>query len=544
MIQDPILIDIDELDNYVVYVIDFLLPEYENRLEALRISDASLFTQDVINNYSESKLCYRFLSENKLLQFLNHERWLNSMRDREDAVPEGEVRKRALIRCFEDCVRYIHQLITDSRSEMARLMNLYKQKNALLPTVRNQNVRDHPSSGGGGAGGENGGPSALQGMGMPQKQSLRRVNLANATGAVIDKLGLAKYDAKTAEFIKKHGSEDIESLVVRRAPIQSGIHIALNAVSMGTWDATRNDLGYDKFYHLALIVNGRYAIQRLGRVSVALKDADTPGTEYMNVPLPPSSEPLTIKQMLQTTLQRVGPDVFFKYDAFRNNCQNFTFNVLVANGLMNPQLQQFILQPLDELLKRQPDYLSAVANTVTNIGHIFGLGKPTSDAPRGLHHAFSEDDIRKFCGNIPIMRYPELANMTSPDELFKGSVGAALLFLTEGSSDGHWIAVLNKPDHYEVFDSFGTAIDGDRRWLDKKTRMEFGETAPLLSTLLGNGEKRVIHNTHKFQADDADTCGRYVAARIAQADMPLSEFSKRLTADGRSPDVNVTLMTE
>lgn len=370
---------------------------------------------------------------------------------------------------------------------------------------------------------------------------LKVVNPLDLMDTVIDAAFL-KYDQKTADFLKKHGDEDIETLVVRRAPVAEWINAALNAISLGTWNRSRAQYDYDKLYHLSLIINGRYAVQRLSRVSITLKDADSPGSETMNVPLPTFGEPLTIYQMLYTTLKRVGSDTFFKYDSFRNNCQNFVFNMLVANNLMTPQLQAFILQPLDKLLEQQPGYLSKVAKTVTNIGHIFGLGKPSQ--PRGIDHAFSEDDIRAFCGNIPILRYPELANMTDPSELFQGKDGAALLFLTDGPSDGHWIAVLDKPDHYEVFDSFGTAIDGDRKWLDNHKLLEFGETAPLLSKLLKGRGKEVIHNTKKLQKDDADTCGRYVAARINRASTPLPDFIRELTANGRSPDVNVTLMTQ
>lgn len=373
--------------------------------------------------------------------------------------------------------------------------------------------------------------------------SLEAVNPLGVMDRIID-TGFLKYDAKTAAFLKKHGSGDIETLVVRRAPIAEALNSAINAISLGTWNATRGQYNYDKLYHLSLIVNGQYSIQRLSRVSITLKDADSPGSEFMDVPLPPYGESLTMNQMLQTTLRRVGPQTFFKYDSFRNNCQNFVFNLLVANNLMTPGLEAFILQPMDELIKKQPGYLSAVARTATHIGQLFGLGKPESNEPPGIDYAFSEDDIRTFCGNIPILRYPELANMTDPSELFKGNVGAALLFLTEGPSTGHWIAVLDKPDHYEVFDSFGTAIDGQRKWLDRGNLLEFGQTAPLLSKLLKGEGKEVIHNTKKLQKDDADTCGRYVAARIARASTSLPGFIEELTANGRSPDVNVTLMTQ
>jgi hypothetical protein len=132
--------------------------------------------------------------------------------------------------------------------------------------------------------------------------------------------------------------------------------------------------------------------------------------------------------------------------------------------------------------------------------------------------------------------------MNSPDELFKGHDVAVLLFLTESRDNGHWLCVLNHPDHYEVFDSFGTAIDGDRAWLSKEEKLEFGEAAPLLSNLLKKGSKPVKHNTTKLQADDADTCGRWVAVRAVNKHMPLSEFVKMMKGSGK-PDDTVTRMS-
>ncbi len=159
------------------------------------------------------------------------------------------------------------------------------------------------------------------------------------------------------------------------------------------------------------------------------------------------------------------------------------------------------------------------------------------------HHAFSESDIRKAVGRIPIHRYPDLKSMNTPNDLFKNHNAAALLFLTESQNEGHWLAVLDHGDHYEVFDSFGTAIDGDRKWLDKKELLEFDESAPLLSALLAKGDKPVAHNTTKLQSDDADTCGRWIVWRILNANTPLPKFVSKMKGSGKSPDDLVTKLT-
>lgn len=197
-----------------------------------------------------------------------------------------------------------------------------------------------------------------------------------ATEKAIDTFGYADYDAKTAAFLRKHGSTEITSLVVRRAPVGNMLNMALNAISAGSWNTARTTYGYDSFFHLGLIINEQYITQRLSRVTVTMKDADMPNTEFMPVNISKrEGEDFTLKSLLQTTSQRVGKDAFFKYDAFKNNCQNFVLNILTANGLSTPALQQFILQDIENLVKAQPAYMAPVTNTLTNLGQITGAGK-------------------------------------------------------------------------------------------------------------------------------------------------------------------------
>jgi hypothetical protein len=371
-------------------------------------------------------------------------------------------------------------------------------------------------------------------------------NLANLTDKAFDFLGFAQFDATSKKFLQDHGNENIFSLTARRAPIKEMINLAVNTITGGKWNESRQKFGYDKMFHLGLVINQVYIFEYLSHATIGPKSADEPGSEFWPVDgLGQGGRTFTIRSLLETTINAVGKDKFFKYDTFVNNCQDHIIDILASNNIGNsPGLRSWIKQPVEEVLAEMPSFTQSMANTITTGATLLGAGRPNgSESVPGLHKAFSEDDIRRLAGDVPVLRYPELASMTDTSQLFKGKVGAALLFLTEGGSDGHWIAVLDKPDHHEVFDSFGTAVDGDRAWLDKQKLMEFHETAPLLSILLRTSGKKVIHNTRKLQEDNADTCGRYVAGRIARADTPLHQFVADLISNGRSPDVNITEMT-
>lgn len=115
--------------------------------------------------------------------------------------------------------------------------------------------------------------------------------------------------------------------------------------------------------------------------------------------------------------------------------------------------------------------------------------------------------------------------------------------MLEDQTTGHWLAVLDHPDLYEVFDSYGICIDGARRWISKEKQLEFDQTAPLLQNLLRQGHKEVVHNCTKLQHDNADTCGRWAGSRVLYRHVPICDYVKAATESGLSPDDWVVRLT-
>jgi hypothetical protein len=64
-----------------------------------------------------------------------------------------------------------------------------------------------------------------------------------------------------------------------------------------------------------------------------------------------------------------------------------------------------------------------------------------------------------------------------------------------------------------------------------------------LGKVLSAARKPVVYSKYKLQADDADTCGRWAAARIINAEMPLHKFADEMMSGGGTPDQNVTAYT-
>lgn len=190
-------------------------------------------------------------------------------------------------------------------------------------------------------------------------------NFANATNQFVSE----GYPRDSLMWLRKNGSEQVRTIRVRRAPVNKNIERALHFISLGQWEEGKKAAGYDSMFHLALIVNGRYTIEKLAKIRLATAIERLPNEEFMDVPI---TDRLFIGDMLERTETVMGKERYFRYDAFENNCQNFVASILRANNLMTPELNLFVVQPVDELLKKQPGYLQAVSRTLTNLGGIGG----------------------------------------------------------------------------------------------------------------------------------------------------------------------------
>jgi hypothetical protein len=199
------------------------------------------------------------------------------------------------------------------------------------------------------------------------------------------------YDEKAVKFLKAHGGDEIKSIKIRRAPIAKMLEYAFQAISMGTWFSAKKKTGYDKIFHLSLIINDTYVIQKLARVTLAPKDPDMPNSEFKDVPL---KGRLYISEMMEKTLNAVGQKTYFSYHPFTNNCQDFVYSILKANDLLDPEasIGNFVVQPVESLVKRMPSYTASVLHTMTNAGAITGIGSGKPDDMKGSGNPGAEEE--------------------------------------------------------------------------------------------------------------------------------------------------------
>lgn len=232
-----------------------------------------------------------------------------------------------------------------------------------------------------------------------------------------------------ADLLRQVGDERITSLYAARAPVAGALEGALSLLSAGTWSGAKSAGGFDKIYHLRLIINGKYTLEKVERVSftrgvgeksetfkIALDTRvynDASKTAYRTVPLN-----VSIAEFYRNGAAAMG-ERFYTYDAFTNNCQAFVATLLSANGLLTPEARAWIVQDAETLLKNTPAYLSGIARTLTNLGNISnaalqGGGGGGDDAPTSVGGPRSMDKDASYSAlPAPMRHHGEPTNIRS-----------------------------------------------------------------------------------------------------------------------------------
>jgi hypothetical protein len=145
----------------------------------------------------------------------------------------------------------------------------------------------------------------------------------------------------------------------------------LNFASFGLFKLALKRLGYDRIYHLALWINGKYVFDKQEVLKFVVGSPLSKGSEVMEVPLggAPSKE-TTINEMVEKTKSFMGDKNFTSYDARRNNCQVFVDSVLSANGWNNPRLKEFVLQDAEKIFSRIPSFIDRYGKQLTDLAAI------------------------------------------------------------------------------------------------------------------------------------------------------------------------------
>ena len=159
--------------------------------------------------------------------------------------------------------------------------------------------------------------------------------------------GQATYKVK--KFLEQHGMEEITSIEIGRVPLQAAINTAMEVISLGEFSKAKKMYGYDSYFHLFLIINGTYRLEKNQNVNVIYPYSRVKDEDRYPVSLS-GLKGKTIDDFIANGVQRMGEnDYWGNYDGLIKNCQNWVSQNLKANGVDSKGAEEFYYQNTEHL---------------------------------------------------------------------------------------------------------------------------------------------------------------------------------------------------
>ena len=158
-------------------------------------------------------------------------------------------------------------------------------------------------------------------------------------------------------ILSKIGNENIFNIKIRKAPINN-----FNGMIKSF-----NNIEYDKYYHLDMIINDKYVIEKNERINIKL-DLTLNKKNILILEINKNNYNITINQFLNNTLNKIGPEKYFMYDPLNNNCQDFIISLLTSNNIELKNVITFIKQEVNYINKNWPTIRRALKFTTDIAG--------------------------------------------------------------------------------------------------------------------------------------------------------------------------------
>ena len=178
------------------------------------------------------------------------------------------------------------------------------------------------------------------------------------------------FNNATTKKIKEYGDIPIEKMNIYRTPLDSLLTKTINAISFGQWNKLSKQEGFDKFYHLALVLtlanNKNVIVEKVAVIEVKDKYMTNSSTEICNIPNYTAGS-LTLNTLFKNAMDKVPPNKFFTYDPLTNNCQVFIKMLLENSGLYNADINKFLFQNIDKIVEKLNPITKAIMRGTTAI---------------------------------------------------------------------------------------------------------------------------------------------------------------------------------
>lgn len=205
---------------------------------------------------------------------------------------------------------------------------------------------------------------------MPVYREERYPEKAYGLGGVLSDIATSLFgDAtyKVKKFLEAHGGEEITSIALGRVPIEKAINIAMEVLSGGQFKESAVEQGYDNYFHLFLVINDKYRLEKNQNVNVIYPYSRVPKEERYDVSLS-GLKGKTIAEFMENGIERMGKNDYWRnYDGLVMNCQNWVSQNLKANGVDSAGAEDFYYQNTDRLQRVIKPAVKEQVKEVTNL---------------------------------------------------------------------------------------------------------------------------------------------------------------------------------
>lgn len=190
------------------------------------------------------------------------------------------------------------------------------------------------------------------------------------------------YQPNDRKLMAEIGNQLVDGICIYRVPLDKNLNKAVNAITLGKFQEFKKNNNYDDMFHLyavAKLANGEYVkfekneVINLDKVNYSTLPQEQQYKLDVNID---NGEPkVSFQEMLNKTLKSMGEDRYWKYDPLQNNCQNFIYNVMLANNWVNnnPKIKDFVLQSTNQLSQQLSDAQKGIMSGITKLGARFNI---------------------------------------------------------------------------------------------------------------------------------------------------------------------------
>lgn len=214
--------------------------------------------------------------------------------------------------------------------------------------------------------------AGLKEMGKYIRKTQKRLKdtVSNITGRITGAITGDRdsaYPPDVRAILKKYQNNNIVAITVRRDPLQKAVEIGVNLMSLGQFEKSKKEAGYDSYFHLYLIAtldnNTSLLMEKNEVIRIVLYNGEKDAGESYNVYMPNA---INLNTFLDNALNGQGFEKFSIYDPINANCQIWIDGLMNYNDLYkyNPNLKQFIMQDYRTLHKN----LSELSKKLAKVG--------------------------------------------------------------------------------------------------------------------------------------------------------------------------------